>query len=302
MADFDRWVPPAPQRRLAEFDELLTITFQSGGPPHQILSFCHNCVGGEPPRDVAEEFARPGHEVPLGVVAEKFLERYSGDLIDRRTLLRLMRPLSARLQKTLDRATADNGNWRSSNAHTLELRGARLCAETTLADYDSGKLPGRIAAWNARAAALIRKEKAQAKAEVIGVLLGGKLAPFEAVTYIMRTLTGCTYAGMAARAGSTLRQLTEEAHALLAAAIPAGTMDANTGFDRLRRALDEPLGTFPQPNPTEYERLHRHLLHRAVGDICLKEFEIFSLPKDIADWTDAIRNSILNRYLARPAR
>jgi len=302
MSDFDRWLPPVAQRRLIEFEEMLAVTFQSGGPPHHILSFCHNCVGGEPPQEVAREFARPGHEIPLRDVAHAFLERYSGDLIDRKGLLRLMKPLSARLQQTLDRATACDVNWRSSNAHTLELHGTRRCGETTLADYDSGSLPGRFAAWNGRAVSLIRKEKAQGETEALSVLLSGKMAPFEAIAYFMLTLSGCTYTEMRAQASATLRQLAEQAQTRYLAVDRPGVVDAHTMFGRLHRALDEPLKTFPQPNPGDFERSHRDLLGRAVGDICLKEFEISNLAKDIADWTNAIRKSVINRYLAKPAR
>jgi len=79
MSDFDRWLPPVTQFRLAEFEEMLVVTFQSPGPPHHILSFCHNCVGGEPPQQVAKEFASLGREVPLSKVAQIF----SGSLFGR---------------------------------------------------------------------------------------------------------------------------------------------------------------------------------------------------------------------------
>jgi hypothetical protein len=302
MSDFDRWLTPVTQRRLAEFEEMLVVTFQSPGPPHHILSFCHNCVGGEPPQQVAKEFASLGREVPLSKVAQIFLDRYSGDLIDKKRLYRLMRPLSARLQQTLDKATAADVNWRSSNAHRLELHGTRLCGETSFEDYDSGNLLGRFAAWNARAASLIRRENPQGKTETRDILLSGKLAPFEAIAYVMRTLSSCTYAEMTTHASATLRQLAEKAEARYLAAKRPEAVDVDSVFGGLLRVLDEPLKSFPPPNPSVFDQPYRHLLERAVGDIRLKEFEISNLSRDIGDWTNSIRKSVINRYLAKPAR
>jgi DNA-directed RNA polymerase specialized sigma24 family protein len=121
------------------YDELLSLTFATNSPPHQLIAFGFAKAAEWRPRQIAAELSN----VPLRTLETRlersYLER--SDLEDAR-VLPAFEPLRNRLEQRFDEAVRD-----PTTLATYPGLHARIVGETTLADYYTGEPTADVTQW-----------------------------------------------------------------------------------------------------------------------------------------------------------
>jgi len=293
--------PPIYQLPRSEFNDLLRRVFEVEGPPHEILSFCHTFFLEGQPQGIVNQYARPGHEISLGQIADEFVAIYCSPLVEPDGLKKMMQPLMARLALSLEAATNGDSNWQSANRHVLELHAKRQCGETMLSFYDSGQLSARVAAWNRDVSSLLKRRGAVSEAERLDGLCSNEIAPFEAIGYLMRTILEDHYSKILESSQTPLRELARELEKRYYARPKPTTVPlATRAFECLHKRLEERFRRDHLRNVRKWEERYAHLMGRVLGETILKNYEMSALPDDISSWAWSIKTAVRDRYLRGP--
>lgn len=121
------------------YDELLTITFATASPPHQLIVFGFTKAADLKPRQIAADLSN----VPLRTLAERLEQTYleQSDLPDSR-IRPAFEPLHERLEQRFDEVVRDP----TTLATYPQLHGQTV-GETTLADYYTGEPTANLTQW-----------------------------------------------------------------------------------------------------------------------------------------------------------
>jgi hypothetical protein len=121
------------------YDELLSLTFATNSPPHQLIAFGFAKAVEWRPRQIAAELSN----VPLRSLETRlersYLER--SDLEDAR-VLPAFQPLRNRLEQRFDEAVRD-----PTTLATYPGLHTRIVGETTLSDYYTGEPTADVTQW-----------------------------------------------------------------------------------------------------------------------------------------------------------
>ena len=121
------------------YDELLSLTFATASPPHQLIAFGFAKAAEWRPRQIAAELSN----VPLRALETRLERSYleQSDLDDDR-VLPAFEPLRSRLELRFDEAVRD-----PTTLATYPGLHARIVGETTLADYYTGEPTADVTQW-----------------------------------------------------------------------------------------------------------------------------------------------------------
>lgn len=121
------------------YDELLTITFATASPPHQLLVFGFTKAADLKPRQIAAELSN----VPLRVLAERLEQTYldQSDLPAAR-IRPAFEPLLNRLDRRFDEVVRDP----TTLATYPQLHGQTV-GDTTLSDYYTSEPTANLTQW-----------------------------------------------------------------------------------------------------------------------------------------------------------
>lgn len=121
------------------YDELLTLTFATNSPPHQLIAFGFVKAADWRPRQIAAELSN----VPLQELQSQLERTYldQSDLPDER-VLPAFEPLRSRLDLRFDEVVRD-----ATTLATYPALHERIVGETTLADYYTGEPTADVTQW-----------------------------------------------------------------------------------------------------------------------------------------------------------
>jgi hypothetical protein len=121
------------------YDELLTVTFATASPPHQLIVFGFTKAADLKPRQIAADLSN----VPLRVLAERLEQTYceQSDLPDAR-IRPAFEPLRDGLERRFDEVVRD-----PTTLATYPNLHAQTVGETTLTDYYTGEPTANLTQW-----------------------------------------------------------------------------------------------------------------------------------------------------------
>jgi DNA-directed RNA polymerase specialized sigma24 family protein len=121
------------------YNELLTLTFGTASPPHQLIAFGFAKAIDWKPRQIAATLAN----VPLRTLEARLEQAYidQSDLADER-VRPAFEPLRNRLEQRFEEAVRD-----PTTLATYPTLHARIVGETTLAEYFTGEPTADITQW-----------------------------------------------------------------------------------------------------------------------------------------------------------
>jgi len=133
LHDPDDTIPPE------VYDELLTITFATASPPHQLLVFGFTKAADLKPRQIAADLSN----VPLRTLAERLEQTYleQSDLPAAR-IRPAFEPLHDRMDGRFDEVVRD-----PTTLATYPQLHERTVGDTTLADYYTGEPTANLTQW-----------------------------------------------------------------------------------------------------------------------------------------------------------
>jgi DNA-directed RNA polymerase specialized sigma24 family protein len=131
--------PPEDPVNVDVYDELLSLTFATNSPPHQLIAFGFAKAVEWRPRQIAAELSN----VPLRALETRLEQSYleHSDLEDAR-VLPAFEPLRNRLGQRFDEAVRD-----PTTLATYPGLHTRIVGETTLSDYYTGEPTADVTQW-----------------------------------------------------------------------------------------------------------------------------------------------------------
>jgi hypothetical protein len=131
--------PPEDPVGAEVYDELLSLTFATNSPPHQLIAFGFAKAAEWKPRQIAAELSN----VPLRALETRLEHSYleHSDLEDAR-VLPAFEPLRNRLELRFDEAVRD-----PTTLATYPGLHAQIVGETTLSDYYTGEPTADVTQW-----------------------------------------------------------------------------------------------------------------------------------------------------------
>lgn len=121
------------------YDELLTLTFATASPPHQLIAFGFAKAAEWRPRQIAAELSNVPLRTLQSQLEQSYLER--SDLEDAR-VRPAFEPLRNRLEQRFDEAVRD-----PTTLATYPGLHNRIVGETTLSDYYTGEPTADVTQW-----------------------------------------------------------------------------------------------------------------------------------------------------------
>jgi DNA-directed RNA polymerase specialized sigma24 family protein len=121
------------------YDDLLSLTFATASPPHQLIAFGFAKAVEWRPRQIAAELS----DVPLRALVSRLEHSYleQSELDDGR-VVPAFAPLRTRLEQRFDQAVRD-----PTTLATYPGLHARIVGETTLSDYYTGEPTADLTQW-----------------------------------------------------------------------------------------------------------------------------------------------------------
>jgi DNA-directed RNA polymerase specialized sigma24 family protein len=131
--------PPEDPVNADVYDDLLSLTFATSSPPHQLIAFGFVKAAEWKPRQIAAELS----DVPLRALESRLEHSYleHSELDDER-VVPAFGPLRIRLDQRFDEAVRD-----PTTLATYPGLHARIVGETTLADYYTGEPTADVTQW-----------------------------------------------------------------------------------------------------------------------------------------------------------
>jgi DNA-directed RNA polymerase specialized sigma24 family protein len=121
------------------YDDLLSLTFATASPPHQLIAFGFAKAAEWKPRQIAGELS----DVPLRALESRLEQSYlEQSELDIGRVVPAFAPLRTRLEQRFDQAVRD-----PTTLATYPGLHARIVGETTLSDYFTGEPTADVTQW-----------------------------------------------------------------------------------------------------------------------------------------------------------
>lgn len=274
------------QSPYAAFNEFLRFVFGGNIPPHQALAYGFRTLLGMTPREIEDAYG----EIPLRDLVRQFLTDYSAGVIPGREL----KTICGRTLDAMDMRLGDvisNINTRETYEYMLD----RNCGLTCFRDYDTGRLPARLTRWIQDVSRHLERQRARTNEQRLRVAFDGQCPPYEAITYCRKTVAGVSVYGIIeADSSKTLFDLSTEIVKFYKQSTGVGESLLRDCFNNLHNILREKLDNVldnEQPLHREARKTYAHLLPKILGEICLADFELNELRKNISHWIGSVNRA-----------